>query len=77
MRVKGKPDREEIEPDREEIKGIIYKVRCKCGAVHIGETVHNLHIRLQEHKCTIINKDSKNSITTHVMENDHTVYRGC
>ena len=57
MRVKGKPNKEET-------KGIIYKVPCECGAVYIDKTGHNLHRRLQEHKHAVINRDTKNGITT-------------
>ena len=66
MRVKGKPDKEEI-------KGVIYKVPCESCAVYIGKTGCNLHIRLQEHKCAVVNGDSKNGIATHVMKNDHKI----
>ena len=66
VRVKGKPSKEEV-------KGVIYKVPCECGAVYIGETGHNLRTRLQGHKRVVINGDTEIGIATHVRENDHKI----
>ena len=66
MRVKGKPDKEEM-------KGVIHKVPRECGAVYICEIGRNLHIRLPEPKRVVVNEGSKNGIATHVMENDHKI----
>ena len=66
MRVKGKPNKKGI-------KGVMYKVPCECGAVYIGKTGCNLQTRLQENKSDVFNRNTKNSIATYVMENDHKI----
>ena len=60
-------------PSKEEVKGVVYKVPFECGAGYIGETGHNLHTRLQEHRRAVANGDTKNHIAIHVMENNHVI----
>ena len=36
--------------DRNNIKGVIYSIPCKCGKEYVGETGRTLHQRMMEHK---------------------------
>ena len=68
MKLKGKSRKGEV-------KGIIYSVPCECGAIYIGHTGRNLHVRIKEHKWAVGNGDIKNGIPAHIMDTNHNIQR--
>ncbi len=47
----------------------IYGVQCNCGLQYVGESSHNLKVRIKEH----LAKSSASAISIHVRENDHAI----
>ena len=55
-------------------RGIVYEILCaECDAVYTGETGHNLHDRVKEHKYAVKRRDLKNGVAAHAWKTQHAV----
>lgn len=65
-RVKSKPDKERV-------KGVVYKIDCSCGSTYIGETGRTLDTRVKEHKRAVRMDHTNNGIAVHANSTLHDI----
>ena len=58
----------------EDRTGVVYKVRCICGDVYIGETSQPMSMRIKEHKaaCRLANFE-RSAVTEHAWQDGHNI----
>jgi predicted GIY-YIG superfamily endonuclease len=52
-------------------KSGVYKLRCECNAVYVGQTGRKFHERIKEHKACVKNKKMTSQFAKHLLEQNH------
>lgn len=50
---------------------VIYKLICPCVKIYVGQTKHNMKLRIAEHKAAIRNRNVDYAIARHYQERNH------
>ena len=60
-------------PDKERVKGVVYKIDCSCGSTYVGETGRTLDARVKEHKRAVRMDHANNGIAVHTNSTLHDI----